>query len=374
MKQHADSVYCSRYYESGEGGTGRQATNLAIYPFLKDILHHVTSNTRETQYCRDISAFAKPSVRDEDNYEQTSRYTNTIYNTGIHYGQRLCSRNRSEHSQSKSETSHNEKVSSFSLFSGHDTVILPVLTALGVFKPINGDVGDKTNLRGKHETLDEMHCEWPPYASRIVFEVYNPNSLVDSKHQDSETKKYQRNFPFFLPFKSTNRSISNGHQFVGEHEEHYASSMSNGSVSSLLNLYGSASASYLYEPYIRILYNGKVITPYIGACKAYHRMVLHNKVKQSEALRRGDKKKSNTRPTVVGFIETNSILDNKYHNGVLLSTDVCPLSVYEAHLESIVVGGGGKLTDKESGSRGPFYKDGYQYVNNQYKNRCNKLA
>ena len=37
------------------------------------------------------------------------------------------------------------------IFSGHDTVIAPVLAALGVYK---------------------QYCIWPPYASRIVVELY----------------------------------------------------------------------------------------------------------------------------------------------------------------------------------------------------------
>ena len=41
------------------------------------------------------------------------------------------------------------------LFSGHDTVIAPVLSALGVFSD-------------QHPQL----CKWPQYASRIVFELY----------------------------------------------------------------------------------------------------------------------------------------------------------------------------------------------------------
>ena len=39
------------------------------------------------------------------------------------------------------------------IFSGHDTVIAPVLAALGVYR-------------------QKQMCVWPPYASRIAFEVY----------------------------------------------------------------------------------------------------------------------------------------------------------------------------------------------------------
>lgn len=385
MKQHADSVYCNRYYESGDGASGRRATNLAIYPFLKDILYHITSNTRESSYCKEIFSLFGPKSEGETidysrNYEKTNRYTNTIYNTGIHYGQMLC--NRSYYSntskQNADETPLNGKISSFSLFSGHDTVILPVLTALGVFKPIgkHSDVHKKANLRGKHKSLDEMHCEWPPYASRIVFEVYNPKSLVpdDSNKKlskDKNAKQYMQNFPFFLPFEVDNDSNSRGRLVVKQQQE-LEMSMANGSISSLLQLYGTASASYLYEPYVRILYNGKVITPYVDACKAYHRMVVQNKIKQSEIMRMNNERKASTQATLVSFIESNRIMNNRYHNGALLSTDICPLSVYETHLESLLADddGGG---DQPSDNRGPFYKNKYKYVSKHYQSRCNTI-
>lgn len=48
--------------------------------------------------------------------------------------------------------SHHTTESKITVFSGHDTVIGSVLGSLGVFK-------------------DDI-CKWPPYASRIVYEVY----------------------------------------------------------------------------------------------------------------------------------------------------------------------------------------------------------
>ncbi len=41
------------------------------------------------------------------------------------------------------------------IFSGHDTVIAPVLTALGIYQ-------------------HSSYCNWPKYASRIAFEVWTP--------------------------------------------------------------------------------------------------------------------------------------------------------------------------------------------------------
>jgi acid phosphatase len=50
------------------------------------------------------------------------------------------------------DSSSDSSEEKLSIFSGHDTVIAPVLAALGVYK-------------------DEL-CVWPPYASRIVFELW----------------------------------------------------------------------------------------------------------------------------------------------------------------------------------------------------------
>lgn len=53
-----------------------------------------------------------------------------------------------------------EKVS---VFSGHDTVIAPVLSALGVYSRENAAL-----------------CKWPHYASRIVFELYRNEKLQNT--------------------------------------------------------------------------------------------------------------------------------------------------------------------------------------------------
>ncbi len=47
-----------------------------------------------------------------------------------------------------------------SVFSGHDTVIAPVLSALGVYR--------------------DKFCVWPPYASRIVFEVARAKTIAST--------------------------------------------------------------------------------------------------------------------------------------------------------------------------------------------------
>ena len=71
---------------------------------------------------------------------------------------------------SGSDSDSDEKLS---VFSGHDTVIAPVLAALGLYE-------------------NEL-CVWPPYASRIVFELWEEQGK--SKLSDatgSDTSLYVR--------------------------------------------------------------------------------------------------------------------------------------------------------------------------------------
>lgn len=79
-----------------------------------------------------------------------------------------------------------------SLYSGHDTVIAPVLAALGLYS-------------------DDL-CIWPPYASRIVFELWQ--RVGDSSAAGSAAKP----------------------------------------------------AAAVTEHYVRVIYNGKDLTPNIPSC------------------------------------------------------------------------------------------------------------
>ena len=93
----ADRLFCDRY--TGSNG-GMKATKLSLYPFMKEIKDRL---------------FASVLL---DQASQSPRLT---------------------------------------IFSGHDTVIAPVLAVLGVYR-------------------EEGMCIWPPYASRIIFELYVPAS------------------------------------------------------------------------------------------------------------------------------------------------------------------------------------------------------
>jgi hypothetical protein len=88
----ADRHYCSRY--DGEEG-GREGTQLAIFPFLKEVISRLNASASEV-------------------------VTGTMVDAPP-----------------------------FVLYSGHDTVVAPLLSALGAYD-----------------------CRWPPYASRVVFELW----------------------------------------------------------------------------------------------------------------------------------------------------------------------------------------------------------
>ena len=105
----ANRQFCDRY--TGQNG-GMNATRLSIYPFMKEIRNALFTSV-----------------------------------TGDH------------------------KVK-LSIFSGHDTVIAPVLAALGVYQ--------QRDL-----------CVWPPYASRIVFEVYVKNRTpLQTVHDEADARKH----------------------------------------------------------------------------------------------------------------------------------------------------------------------------------------
>jgi hypothetical protein len=107
----ADRAFCNRY--TGEDG-GNDSTRINAYPFLKEMVHALLSNSN---------------------------------------------------SNSKSSTNSNSNKKSgpkpkLYVYSGHDTVIAPVLAALGVYK--------------------SERCIWPPYASRVALELWKKTNSEES--------------------------------------------------------------------------------------------------------------------------------------------------------------------------------------------------
>jgi len=140
MMLESDRYYCGRF--AGDEG-GYAATKLSMYPFLREVVGHLV----------------------------TASVGKTLNVSGLYTSNEL---------PSTAGASHHKKVS---VFSGHDTVIAPVLSSLGVYR---------------HEAL----CKWPGYASRIVFEVWQHTS--HDEYSQQQTRKQQQ------------RSLSSPHVQSGE--------------------------------------------------------------------------------------------------------------------------------------------------------------
>lgn len=109
VQDESDHEYCG-VFAGSEGGLS--ATSLSIYPFLREVTQHIVHAALHGEVPLEASTSLPKSV-----------------------------------SLSKTPVK-------LSVFSGHDTVIAPVLAGLGVYRD---------NL-----------CKWPGYASNIVFELWQP--------------------------------------------------------------------------------------------------------------------------------------------------------------------------------------------------------
>jgi hypothetical protein len=115
------------------------------------------------------------------------------------------------------------------VFSGHDTVIAPVLSALGIYR-------------------HPRFCRWPQYASRIIFEVYerkktnNNNEVgtrIDQERMKSAILDYRKQSMNNNDLKVESKSVLS----VTEAKE------------------------ILQENnFVRVLFNGEDVTPFIPTC------------------------------------------------------------------------------------------------------------
>lgn len=165
MQTEADKVYCERF--SGLDG-GYNSTKLSIFPFLKEVSEHLTTAALE----------------------------------GVKRSEKL------------------------SVFSGHDTVIAPVLAGLGVYK--------------------HALCNWPGYASRVVFELWQPRGGIEGSIPAlGEMAGLKTLFP-----EKTVKSAS-----------------------------GSANTDYA-RSFVRVYYNGQDVTQMIPTCAAERSAPEHDYLTQ----------------------------------------------------------------------------------------------
>ena len=109
-----------------------------------------------------------------------------------------------------------------SVFSGHDTVIAPVLAALGVY---SGAL-----------------CYWPPYASRIVFELYRHSPPNDSMVENGAWSGASTGLRQLYPSSDSTNSAVEPRAFSPQQKSLYS------------------------RAFVRILFNGEEITEGVPAC------------------------------------------------------------------------------------------------------------
>ena len=179
----------------------------------------------------------------------------------------------------------NEKNVMLTVFSGHDTVIAPVLAALGAY-------------------TDEL-CVWPPYASRIVFELWQGNveELKPGKERvmTEETKKSNFN-------DSDNNREKHGNIF------------DNGNIS----INNSNIANNDMMSYVRVIYNGKDITMKITACQEEFNEISKLKI-IDQIPAEGDTNRNKDKDSSKIMLDENILKDNHYY----IRNGFCPLSVIE---------------------------------------------
>lgn len=120
----------------------------------------------------------------------------------------------------------------FALFSGHDTVVAPLLAALGAY-----------------------NCRWPPYASHVAFELWSkPSGDVDESKDNP--KKSRR----ALVEVDENKGNGDGNDEIED-----------GNTSHLLPPEGeqggeSKKEKEEEEAYVRVTFNGQPVTHLIKDC------------------------------------------------------------------------------------------------------------
>lgn len=206
MMLEADQFYCERF--SGSKG-GLNSTNLAMFPFMQEILAHLKDSV-------------KPLPKQATKPVEASNHSNHAIIP---------------------KTINQSKGKKLSIFSGHDTVLGPVLAALGVF----------------HDSM----CYWPSYASRIVFELYSVAKVKQSK--SISVSDLQGKAAAYLK-KLTDFKVEY-HTFDEAFE-------ANDSLQQIQKRLDS-------EHYVRVVYNGLDITSRIPAC-------LHERVALAKAITKKD--------------------------------------------------------------------------------------
>ena len=193
----------------------------------------------------------------------------------------------SEEYKSEIENRKNVKLT---VFSGHDTVIAPVLASLGVYT--------------------EELCVWPPYASRIVFELWQGN--VEQSRPIRER---------IMSEEIKERNSNNKNTDIREENRENIFDNSNRITDTKKNDSNNNITNDNMMSYVRVIYNGKDVTMKITACREEI-----NKLMILDPIPSGGNTKRNQ------DMDGNKIILDKIifkdHN-YYIRNGFCPLSVIE---------------------------------------------
>jgi hypothetical protein len=245
-----DKEYCNQY-TGGLGG--RHSTNLAIYPFMLQV-------KRNLFHAADLEV-----IIPDDNYVSNMGKVEPKLGIDRSFGSVL------ENAMLKQRTMPKDQRPPevlFTLYSGHDTVIAPVLAALGIF---------------------DHSCTWPPYASRIAFELWKSNLKLAGNLEQNNS---------------------------------------------------------IYDYYVRVVFNGKDVTRFIPSCiAARERLESNRKKDKAEEAISADHRllQDGLTPITHVHFEKGARREINYRES-LDSTHICSLSAFAEQIDGLL-GGAASMTE-----------------------------
>ena len=240
---------CDREYCGAFAGTdgGLSATSLSIYPFLREITLHLVSAALHGEVSPAASAAAAvtPPVDVSDISDSETRRALKVKRDKKNKKNKTSPSAESAGTSGAAESGKKKARSTppppaparVSVFSGHDTVIAPVLAGLGVYR-------------------DHL-CRWPGYASSIVFELWQPEKNNTSPVQAGAAASAPQGLKTLFPSIVT--------PAPGE-------------------TLGSLGRTYYANSFVRVFFNGEDVTQRIPACVAERNSDSENAGSQSVRL------------------------------------------------------------------------------------------
>ena len=263
--------------------------------------------------------------------------------------------NNNDNNNNNNNDNNNNDVK-LSVFSGHDTVIAPILAALGVY---NGNL-----------------CVWPPYASRIVFELWQEDKkglgsrLIEQQGQgegegekegqekgQGEKVRYNRDknieidsiksgrvvsttafistststSSLLINSDLTNSSSNNMNDNDNNNSNNHINNINNDNNNNSNSNGSDTNEKDIMMSYVRVLYNGLDVTMNIPACRDNINIL---KKLDIEVNNNNDKHNNHNNNN-----HGNNNHDNKNHDknhNHYIRQGFCPLTSIEKQLSSMI--------------------------------------